>query len=99
MNRLPGIGGSLFPGHFLATRVAAVGGAPDAGIEKARRHFAGWWQRVESTCGPATGLRALFDLVAMPLAGMLGFRAHDASFERGCVRVRLEGSVPGAVKC
>lgn len=98
MTQLPGIGGSLFPGHFLATRSAAFA-AEMAGQDGSRRHhFAGWWRRVEATCGPATGLRALFDLVAMPMTGMLGYRARDAEFGRDFVRVRLERPSSGSVQ-
>jgi hypothetical protein len=46
--------------------------------------------RVDDTCGPTTGLRALFDLVAMPLFAGLGFRARHAEFDRRMARVRLE---------
>ena len=96
MNPLPGIGGTLFPGHFLASKVNAAGG--DARTDVARRHFVRWWERVSATCGPATGVRALFDLVAMPLAGLLGYRARDAIFERDRARVLLVGNAPGAVQ-
>jgi Eco57I restriction-modification methylase len=91
MTRLPGVGGSLFPGGFLAA-VASENwrnGMPTLELESRRRKFVSWWHRVEMCCGPATGLRALFDLVAMPLASLLGFRAKDAEFENGRVRVRL----------
>ena len=91
MTTLPGISGSLFPTRFLSI-VFGEGGAAhvDArAIESQRRHFLGWWRRVEQSCGPATGLRALFDLVAMPLAGLLGFRARDGRFLPDAVHARL----------
>jgi hypothetical protein len=88
MSLLPGIGGSLFPGRFLLHTYCARP-ADTAPLEPLRRHFTGWWRQAESVCGPATGLRALFDLVAMPLAGLLGYRARDASFERHRAFVRL----------
>jgi hypothetical protein len=92
MNALPGIGGSLFPGRYLASAIARDirGHTDDARTDRKRRQFESWWQRVALTCGPATGLRAIFDVVAMPLFGSLGFRARDASFERGRARVRLD---------
>jgi len=88
---LPGVGGSLFPGGFLAamSNATAERGWPPGALESRRRKFVSWWERVETRCGPATGLRALFDLVAMPLASLLGFRARDAEFEPGRVRVQL----------
>jgi hypothetical protein len=91
---LPGVGGSLFPGGFLA-RLAAGSNATDLqdpsdeDLERTRRRFVSWWQNVEKECGPATGIRALFDLVAMPLAALLGFRARNAEFEPASVRAEL----------
>jgi Eco57I restriction-modification methylase len=92
MTALPGIAGSLFPGRFLADGlqpgVARVIAEPGLGRE--RGLFDRWWRQVEATCGPATGLARVFDLAAMPLAGLLGFRARDARFDRTIVQVRLE---------
>src|SRR5687768_5747577 len=98
MNPLPGIGGTLFPGHFLTSKALATAGVRDPRTDAARRHFVRWWERVSATCGPATGVRAIFDLVAMPLASLLGYRARDAVFERDCVRVTLVGGAPGAIQ-
>ncbi len=102
MTRLAGVGGALFPSRFLAdwlTHDAAVRAImqPEHG---ARRRLLAWWRRVESSCGPATGLRTLFDVAAMPLAGLLGFRAHDALFDRTRVSARLttkRGSTVGFI--
>lgn len=89
MTPTDGIGGSLFPSRYLASAfrrdVARLPAAET--IEVRRRQFEGWWRSIEARCGPATGLRALFDLVAMPLAAMLGFRARQVRFERA----RVEG--------
>jgi len=98
MNALPGIGGTLFPSHFLVSKSVTAGGFRDPGTDVARRHFAEWWERTSARCGPATGVRALFDLVAMPLASLLGYRARDAVFEGDRVRVRLVGATPGAIQ-
>jgi hypothetical protein len=82
---LPGIGGSLFPSRFLADglprecRLAPMASPDDI----AWRGLKNWWTRVERTCGPATGLRAIFDVGAMPLAAILGFRAREVSFLPG----------------
>jgi hypothetical protein len=91
MSRLPGIGGTLFPGRYLEDGLARdlPGLVSEARTEPARRRVQRWWTRVEDTCGPATGLRALFDLVAMPLAAMLGFRASGARFEPGWAHAKL----------
>jgi Eco57I restriction-modification methylase len=92
---LPGIDGTLFPGQYLADAFdEAIARAGGDNLERQWRRFRGWWDRVEATCGPATGIRALFDLAAMPLAGLLGFRARHAQFDRSSAAVRLE--TPGA---
>jgi hypothetical protein len=69
---------------------AGDGGDPPAADRARRRHFLGWWSRVETTCGPATGIRTLFDVVAMPLCGLLGYRARDAVFTQAIGRARLD---------
>ena len=66
-------------------------------LERKRRQLERWWQTVESSSGPATGLRTLFDVVAMPLFGALGFRATGATFERARIVVRLDDGASGAV--
>lgn len=92
---LPGISGTLFPSRFLASLSLEPGPACDARpefLERRRRSFLAWWAAVERQCGPATGLRALFDRVAMPLAAMLGFRACDAEFDDRMASARLESA-------
>ena len=95
VTRLPGIAGSLFPGQFLATALPTVIARVPSGetLERKRRQLERWWQTVESSSGPATGLRTLFDVVAMPLFGTLGFRATGATFERARIVVRLDDGV------
>jgi hypothetical protein len=82
---LPGVGGSLLPARFLADglwKVHATNDAIDAtGLARGRTHFERWWRRLMDTCGPATGIRAVADLVATPLAGMLGFRVRETTFD------------------
>jgi Eco57I restriction-modification methylase len=91
MSVLPGIGGSLFPVRYLTDAITSdLEVDPDRDtIEKRRRQLMAWWTRVGDRCGPATGLRAIVDLVAMPLTGALGFRAREIRFERGRARVLL----------
>jgi hypothetical protein len=98
MTPLAGIGGSLFPSRYLATVSWAehLPHAPDS-IETRRRKVAAWWRHVERECGPATGLHGLFDLVAMPLAAMLGFRARQVRFERTRIEACLQSPPGGAV--
>jgi hypothetical protein len=38
-----------------------------------------WWRRVRTRCGPATGVRALADAAAAPLATILGFTLRGAT--------------------
>jgi hypothetical protein len=90
MNRLAGIAGSLFPLRYLADAIDRdVPPVPADWLRVKQQRFLRWWNAVSRTCGPATGLRALFDLVAMPLFGMLGFRARDAAFDRQQARAWL----------
>ncbi len=90
MTRLAGISGSLFPHRYLCDAIQAVAPPlPEAVLARQQRLLRRWWNGAAATCGPATGLRALFDLVAMPLFDLLGFRAHDAAFERQQARAWL----------
>jgi hypothetical protein len=97
---LPGISGTLFPSRFLASMSLEPDPACDRSaelLERRRRNFLAWWAGVERQCGPATGLRGLFDRVAMPLASLLSFRAHDAEFDDRMAIARLE-SASGPVR-
>src|SRR5687767_9110054 len=78
-----GISGNLFPAAYLADQLlddAGRVGVPGPDPRVARRAEA-WWRTVSRTCGAASGLRSLFDVVAMPLLGMLGFEARQVRFE------------------
>lgn len=87
MTALPGIAGSLVPGQFLTE---ALDDDLVDGLDLQRRQLISWWQRAERECGPATGLHGIFDLIAMPLFGILGYRARQARFERDTARAWLE---------
>ena len=79
---LPGVGGSLLPARFLADGLWKAHATTEvSGWSRGRTHLERWWRRVIETCGPATGIRALADLVATPLAGMLGFRVRGQVFD------------------
>ncbi len=92
MTALRGVSGTLFPGRYLEDGLGRdlPGLVTAARLEPTRLRLVRWWTTVERACGPATGLRALFDLVAMPLAGLLGFRASGVRFESGWARARLD---------
>jgi hypothetical protein len=95
---LPGISGTLFPSRYLDVGFERDAGSALAadGLEGQRRRCLAWWRRLEAECGPATGLRAVFDLAAMPLAALLGFRARRVSFDRDRAIAQL-GTPGGAV--
>ncbi|MEZ5318991.1 MAG: N-6 DNA methylase [Vicinamibacterales bacterium] len=97
LSDLAGIGGSLFPGHFLAER--ADGGMLRGGTDPRRlqAHLGRWWRSAEATCGPSTSLRAVFDGVACPLLGALGFRVRDPRFDADRIRARLDTPGGGRV--
>ena len=86
---LPGISGSLLPNRYLE---AGVGDAlTDRPLPpSAERALRAWWRRVEADCGPASSVRSLFDIAAMPLFALLGFRARDACIGRDVVHAQLE---------
>ena len=86
-----GISGTLFPSRYLAD------GLPDVAmvssefeLDRRRRRLERWWSRVVERCGPATGIRAIFDVVAMPLFAILGYQATKVEFEGQIARVRLQ---------
>src|SRR5688572_21545895 len=82
---LPGMSGCLLPARFLAERVA-----PRATCDLRRQpQWERWWREVADVCGPATGVRTLFDIAAMPLFGRLGFRARHPRFQPGSATATL----------
>jgi hypothetical protein len=87
---LVGISGTLLPGRYIATDLEGDGQGAGGGVDASlARRIAAWWTSVESSTGPATPIRELFDRVAMPLCALLGFSAHDARFDGRLCRVRL----------
>lgn len=79
---LPGVGGRLYPAAFLAERAAALDARPAAAWHR-------WWSDVARVCGPATGARDVFDLVAMPLCARLGYRARALARQGDTLTARL----------
>ncbi|MBK9242684.1 MAG: N-6 DNA methylase [Acidobacteria bacterium] len=76
---MPGVGGWLLPARFLAERIAPIATSD----QRVQAQWARWWRDVSHACGPATGVRTLFDTAAMPLFGRLGFRARNPRFAPG----------------
>ena len=92
---LQGISGSLFPSRYLADHLLVEMPAMAVADERTRRRLRQWWHTVSTTCGPATGIRALFDIAAMPLAATLGFRATGVTFSSRAGLARLEAASEG----
>jgi hypothetical protein len=90
VGELDGLTGTLFPSRFLADGLGdALATLDPAGTDRARRRMSSWWSTVAAACGPATGLRAIFDEVAMPFAAQLGFRAREPRLESRSIRATL----------
>lgn len=85
---LPGISGNLLPLQYIATHLRTAGGAPT------HERFAKLWRHIAATCGPATGIRTIADVAAMPLVAELGYRAHAADFTRRPARCQLHARQP-----
>ena len=84
MRSIAGVSGTLLPGGYLSTMfdadARALGAVPaTAAVVRTVRNV---WERASLSCGPATAVRALHDLVADPIFSALGFRVHDLSFGR-----------------
>lgn len=84
MRHIAGVSGSLFPSGYLMSALSAdaalYGATPP--LPAVVRRVAAIWERASRTCGPASGLRTLFDLVAEPLLNALGFTVCDLAFGR-----------------
>ncbi len=99
---LSGVSGALFPSRYVADRLTLDAGLPPAANAHAplARQLWTWWRHVDATCGPATGIRAIFDIVAMPLFAILGFTAREVTFIGQEAIARLdtrEGTAVGLV--
>jgi hypothetical protein len=76
---LPGFGGRLVSEYFaeqlLGSLFAGQLGEPTR--EAGRRALTKWWQRAETTLGPASSVRSILDCGAVPLFTVLGFEPRD----------------------
>lgn len=94
---LPGISGNLLPLQFISNHLQFADHSPSTtALATAPTHppFSALWRRISATCGPATGLRALVDLAAMPLVAQLGFAASSADFSARVARFALRARTP-----
>ena len=76
---LPGVSGSLVSGHFLEQELARsfAGELGEATREEASVSMRRLWTHQSGALGPASALRCILDVAAMPLAAALGFEAGD----------------------
>ena len=78
---LTGLSGSLlsqyFAEHVLPVEFAGLLG--EASVASEYRNFVRWWQSRASQLGPASSVRAIWDVAAAPLAEQLGFSVGHAS--------------------
>jgi hypothetical protein len=80
---LSGLGGSLLS-HYFAERVLPqefAGRLGEASRRDAHRRFAQWWDRSASQLGPASSVRAIWDVAASGLMEQLGLNATSCSVE------------------
>ena len=71
-----GISGPLLTTAFLDHQLKTDREAIDQAGQTSRS-VAGWWIDANARCGPASSIRTLIDVVAGPLASMLGFSLLD----------------------
>ena len=93
---LIGLSGTLVSHHF-AERVVHdefAGRLGEATARHAFATFARWWTTVSAQLGPASSIRAIWDVAAVPLAQQLGFTvASDRRTVRNarCARLTTDG--------
>jgi len=72
---LPGIRGRLVSTYFASQllETAFAGRLGERDRQAAQRRLATWWTRCEQVLGPASSLRAMYDVAVAPLAALLSF--------------------------
>src|SRR5687768_11748681 len=74
---LPGISGSLIAGAFLEEVILPQLLTSRAPTPRELRALYQWWRRTERSLGPASGIRAVADIGAIPLAELVGFQVRQ----------------------
>ena len=76
---IEGVSGSLVSQHYAEHLLGAAfaGRLGEQSRDQARRRVRAWWRRDGCVLGPSSSLRAIFDLGAAPLLGVLGFSARQ----------------------
>ena len=100
---LLGVRGSLVSGHFLEEELAQsfAGELGEAVRERTANSLRKWWAHQSLTLGPASPLRSILDMAALPLAEVLGFDPCDVRLSTDHVLGSALLRVPsgGAVTC
>jgi Eco57I restriction-modification methylase len=83
---IAGVRGRLITASFAATELPGLAGdiLPPRDTVRALHE---WAARREAACGPATGVRAIADSIAIPLLKILGFTIIRRQDESGCARL------------
>jgi hypothetical protein len=73
------VSGSLVSHHYAEHLLerAFAGRLGEESRDRARRGIRAWWRGAGCNLGPASPLRAVFDIGASPLLGLLGFAARQ----------------------
>jgi hypothetical protein len=76
---MEGVSGPLVSHQYAERLLAAAfaGSLGEASRDEARRLIRAWWRSEGAGLGPASSLRAMFDLGAAPLLTVLGFSARQ----------------------
>jgi Eco57I restriction-modification methylase len=89
---IPGISGSLLSTDALERVVPAAlaGRLDEQGRERAQRRLRAWHQTARIALGPSASERSVFDRLAAPLMGHLGYRSIPVHSREGLLSVLLE---------
>jgi Eco57I restriction-modification methylase len=98
---IAGVSGSLLSLDALERVIpeALRGRLGETGRDDALRHFRSWYRPIEARSGPTASARVVFDQMASPLAGQLGYRVLPLSASGPCYTAILEagGATPAVM--
>jgi hypothetical protein len=83
---IAGVRGRLITASFAATELPAISGS-SVPTRETLRDLHEWATRREATFGPASGVRAVADGIAIPLLKILGFTIMRRRDDNGCARL------------
>jgi hypothetical protein len=90
---IAGVRGRLITASFAVTELPAISGS-SAPPRETVRVLQEWAARRDAAFGPASGIRAIADGIAIPLLKILGFTVMRRQEDKGCTR--LEAGWSGA---